>query len=140
MKRKIAALAVAAAAFSCSGATASPSQASAAAQAPSPVQRTVLSRTDVPGSNYEVVLMQIEIVPDGHVPAHTHPGTVMAYLLEGDWSVSIAGAPYRKPAPGAGITIPAGAVHEEQVGPKGAKAIAVFTVEKGKPLTTPVAP
>ena len=39
--------------------------------------------------------------------------------------------------PGESFLIPAGVIHEEFAGKHSAKAIAVFTVEKGKPLTSP---
>ena len=33
--------------------------------------------------------------------------------------------------------IPAGAIHDAKSGPKGAKVIATYVVEKGKPLASP---
>ncbi|MFO1187178.1 MAG: cupin domain-containing protein [Alphaproteobacteria bacterium] len=106
-------------------------------QAASPVTRTILDRREVPGANYEVVIAKVEIVPGGHNPRHTHPGAVMGYVLEGDFAISIAGGPFRSVLPGEHFSVDAGAVHEERAGAQGATAIAVFTVQKGKPMTSP---
>lgn len=108
-----------------------------APQAVPPVTRTILDRRDVPGSSYEVVIAKVEIIPNGLNPRHTHPGAVMGYVLEGDFSISIAGGPFLRVAPGEHFSVDAGALHEEKAGATGAKAIAVFTVEKGMPMTSP---
>ncbi len=41
------------------------------------------------------------------------------------------------PHPGDSYLVPAGAVHDGKSGPNGAKVIATYVVEKGKPLATP---
>jgi quercetin dioxygenase-like cupin family protein len=91
----------------------------------------------VPGSNYQVIEAEVEIAANTRVPRHTHPGTVVGYLLAGDYSVRLEGHPVKSLIPGESFLIPAGVVHEEFAGAHPAKAIAVFTVEKGKPLTSP---
>ena len=110
-----------------------PGQAAAA----SAIHRTILKRIDVPGSSYEVVYVLVEIAADSVVPRHTHAGSVMGYLLEGDYAVLIDGQPPRSLHTGEVFEIPAGVVHEEHAGSKAAKILAVFTVEKGKPLSSP---
>jgi quercetin dioxygenase-like cupin family protein len=113
--------------------------ADAPAQAPAPsvIHRTILKRIDVPGSSYEVVYVLVEIKADSIVPRHTHPGSVMGYLLEGDYTVLINGQPPRNLRSGEVFEVPPGVVHEEHTGNKPAKILAVFTVEKGKPLSSP---
>jgi quercetin dioxygenase-like cupin family protein len=101
------------------------------------ITRKVLSTIDVPGSNYQVIEATVEIAANTHVPRHTHPGTVIGYLLEGDYSVQLEGQAAKSLTPGESFVIPAGVVHEEFAGKHPAKALAVFTVEKGKPLTSP---
>jgi quercetin dioxygenase-like cupin family protein len=39
--------------------------------------------------------------------------------------------------PGESFVVPSGVVHEELTGAHAATILAVFTVEKGKPLTSP---
>jgi quercetin dioxygenase-like cupin family protein len=123
---------LAASSFSAVGADA-PAQAAAA----SVIHRTILKRIDVPGSSYEVVYVLVEISADSIVPRHTHPGSVMGYLLEGDYTVLINGQPPRNLRSGEVFEVPPGVVHEEHTGNRPAKILAVFTVEKGKPLSSP---
>ena len=103
----------------------------------SAIHRTILKRIDVPGSSYEVVYALVEIAADSIVPRHTHPGSVMGYLLEGDYTVLVNGQPPRSLRTGEVFEVPPGVVHEEHSGNKPAKILAVFTVEKGKPLSAP---
>jgi quercetin dioxygenase-like cupin family protein len=101
------------------------------------ITRTVLSTVDVPASAYQVIEAKVEIAANTHIPRHTHPGTVVGYLLEGDYSVQLEGQPVKSLRPGESFLSPAGVVHEEFAGAHAAKVLAVFTVEKGKPLTSP---
>ncbi|HEY0339421.1 MAG TPA: cupin domain-containing protein, partial [Steroidobacteraceae bacterium] len=104
----------------------------------SAISRKILSTIDVPTSNYQVIEAKVEIAANTRVPKHTHPGTVVGYLLEGDYSIQLQGQPVKVLALGESFLIPAGVVHEEFAGAHAAKVLAVFTVEKGKPLTSPV--
>jgi len=92
----------------------------------------------VPGSAYEVVYVLVEIAAHARVGRHTHPGSVFAYLLEGDYSVLIDGQPLRAVKPGETWEVPPGVVHDEFTGDTAARILAVFTVEKGKALTSMV--
>ena len=112
----------------------SSSQASTVEGRQSAIQRTILRRADVPGTNYEVVYALVEIAAHSIVPRHTHPGMVFGYLVSGDYTILISGSPHSIRA-GESWEVPAGVVHEEHTGAGGAKILAVFTVEKGKPLT-----
>jgi quercetin dioxygenase-like cupin family protein len=119
--------------------------ASASIGADSPPQsqaakRTVLSRTDVPNSNYEVLMVLVEVPANTRVGRHTHPGKVVGYVVAGDYTISIDGERPRSLQPQDTLEVPSGAVHDEYTAGKPAKLIAVFTVEKGKPLTIPAAP
>lgn len=125
------------AASSISTAADAPATKAAAAVPTSVIHRTILKRTDVPGSPYEVVYVLVEINADSIVPRHTHPGSVMGYLLEGDYTVLINGQPPRSLRSGEVFEVPPGVVHEEHTGNMPAKILAVFTVEKGKPLSSP---
>jgi quercetin dioxygenase-like cupin family protein len=101
------------------------------------IKRTVLRKVDVPDAGYEVVFVMVEIPANTKVGRHSHPGTVFAYLFEGDYKLVMDGQAAKEYRPGETFEIAPGLVHDEQVGEKAAKALVVFTVEKGKPLASP---
>lgn len=109
---------------------------------PPPIKRTPLGKVDVPGSNYEVVFGIAELVPGPKTGRHSHPGIVMAYVAEGEFWYLIDGQPERIYNAGDAFQVSEHAVHNEgAVGTGPAKVIAVYIVEKGKPLVQPaVAP
>jgi quercetin dioxygenase-like cupin family protein len=99
------------------------------------ITRTVLRRTDVPGTHYEVIYILVKIAAHSVVAKHTHPGTVFGYLMSGNYTILINGSPHLIRA-GETWEVPRDVVHEEHTGVGGADILAVFTVEKGKPLTS----
>lgn len=114
----------------------SPAAATASAPAPA-IKRTVLGRTEVAGASQEVVYVLVEVPAHTEVPRHTHPGTVFGYLLEGDYTMMIEGQPARSLQAGEWLQVPSGVPHAERAGDRPARLLAIFTVEKGRPLTTP---
>ena len=105
--------------------------------APAPIKRTILQRVDVPGANSEAVTGIAEIMPGVNIGRHTHPGPETGYVMDGDMVLLVEGKP---PAPlkaGESYQIPPGAIHDAKSGDKGAKVLAVYVVEKGKPLASP---
>ena len=106
------------------------------AQAPT-LQRTLLQRIDI-GNNMELILGIAEIAPGGSTGRHTHFGIETGYALSGTSSMEIDGEPPRVMRAGESYVIPAGKIHDAKVvGPEPAKVLAVYVVEKGKPLATP---
>lgn len=106
-------------------------------QGASNIKRTPLQKFDVPGTNHETVIGIAEVVPNVKIGRHTHPGPKSGYLLEGDMVLLIEGQPPKPLKAGNSYMVPAGAIHDGESGPKGAKVIATYVVEKGKPLATP---
>jgi quercetin dioxygenase-like cupin family protein len=102
------------------------------------IKRTPLQKFDVPGTNYETVIGIAEIVPNINIGKHTHPGPESGYMLEGDMTLLVEGQLPLDVKEGQSYKIPPGAVHDAKTGPKGAKVIATYVVEKGKPLASPV--
>lgn len=102
-----------------------------------PLKRTLLQRFAVPGSNYEAVLGVAEIAPNTVVARHTHPGIETGYVVQGSLILQVQGQPPLALKAGQSYRVPNGAVHGGKAGPEGAKAVAVWIVEKGKPLATP---
>ena len=102
-----------------------------------PITRTTMEKFDVPDSGYETVMMVVEMAPHVNSGLHTHPGFDAAYLLEGDLTVIERGKPDKSIGPGESWHVVPGAVHEVKVGDQTTKVLAVYVVEKGKPLATP---
>ena len=109
----------------------------AATAGASNIKRTILQKFDVPGTNNETVIGIAEIVGNALIGRHTHFGVEGGYLLEGEMVLMIAGQPDKPLKAGESYSIPAGAAHDGKSGPNGAKVIATYVVEKGKPLATP---
>jgi quercetin dioxygenase-like cupin family protein len=101
------------------------------------IKRTPLQKFDVPGTAYETVIGIAEITPNATIGRHTHPGPESGYMLDGEMVLMIDGQAEKTLRAGDSYQIPAGAVHDGRSGPKGAKVIATYVVEKGKPLATP---
>ena len=106
------------------------------AQAPG-VKRTLLQRIDI-GNNQELILGIAEIAPGGSVGRHTHFGFETGYVLAGSSSFQIEGEAARNLNAGDSYVVANGKVHDAKtVGDAPAKVLAVYVVEKGKPLATP---
>jgi len=104
---------------------------------PAPVKRTILQRTDVPGTNLEIIYASLEIAPGFKAGRHNHPGVVIGQIVEGDFWLALDGQPEQILHVGDSATIPDRAIHNEGAGDKGVKANVVYVVEKGKPLVSP---
>jgi quercetin dioxygenase-like cupin family protein len=59
------------------------------------------------------------------------------HVIEGDMTLLIEGQPSKAIKAGDSWQIPPDAVHDAKTGPAGAKVIATYVLEKGKPLATP---
>jgi len=71
---------------------------------------------------------------------HTHPGFDAAYLLDGDLTVLERGQPAKPIRAGQSWHVRPGVVREVKAGDRPAKVLAMYVVEKGKPLATPWQP
>ena len=90
----------------------------------------------VPG--HEDVITRVDISPGGGSGRHTHPGDEISYILEGEGELLIDGSPARKLKAGDGLVVPAGKIHEARnTGAGPLKLVAIYVVEKGKPVATP---
>ncbi len=117
--------------------TAQAQQLPAAAAQTANIKRTPLQKFDVPGTNYETVIGMAEIVPNVNIGKHTHPGPESGFMLEGDMTLLVEGQPPLEVKTGQSYKVPPGAAHDAKTGARGAKVIATYVVEKGKPLATP---
>ena len=102
------------------------------------IQRTVVHRADVSVPGREAVIARVEVAPGARAGRHTHPGDEISYVAEGEGEILIDGQPARKVKAGDGFVIPAGAKHDaHNTGSMPLKLVAVYVVEKGKPLAPP---
>jgi quercetin dioxygenase-like cupin family protein len=105
---------------------------------PPPIVRTPLGKVEVPGSNYEVVFGIAELAAGPKTGRHSHPGIVLAYVAEGEFWYLIDGQPEKIYKAGDSFQVPHSAIHNEgAVGSRPSKVMAVYIVEKGKPLVRP---
>jgi len=104
---------------------------------PSPVKRTILQKTDVPGTNLEMIYANVEIAPGFKAGRHFHPGVVMAQVVEGEFWLHVDGQPEKILRAGESLTLPARAIHNEGAAGTTAKLTAVYVLEKGQPLASP---
>jgi quercetin dioxygenase-like cupin family protein len=102
-----------------------------------PIKRTVLQKFDVPDGKYETIVGLAEIAPNVNIGRHSHFGVESGYVIEGEATLLVAGQPDKPIKPGDSYQIAPGAPHDARSGDKGAKIIATYVVEKGKPLSTP---
>ena len=104
------------------------------------VERKVLSQQDVTAPGFQNVLVAVTIPVGGREGRHTHPGTAIVHVLEGELTLDHDGRPTATYKAGETFSVDPGKVHEGiNRGKAPIRAIASFVVEKGKPLTTQVA-
>jgi len=103
------------------------------------IKRTILLRADDPRSaGYEAVMGVAEIPAGAMSGKHRHHGIEVAYVLEGSVVVEHDGqAPVTLKA-GEAFRNDVGAHNARNVGKTPVKILAVYLVEKGKPLAEPV--
>lgn len=102
------------------------------------VQRKVLLQKDSEIPGYQVLLVEATIPVGGREGKHTHPGTMVGYLLEGTMDLEIEGKPTQMLKAGDSVMVESGKLHEGiNRGRVPIKALVTFIVEKGKPLSTP---
>jgi quercetin dioxygenase-like cupin family protein len=131
----------------CVTATASPAtaqQAPTAAPAPMTqaapgIKRTILQKHDVPGTNLETIVALVEVAANFKAGRHSHPGNVTGYVMEGEFFMTLDGQPEKALKAGESLLVPNATIHDEGTKDKPARIIAVYVVEKGKPLAAPVA-
>src|SRR5262245_26643213 len=101
--------------------------------APSPVKRTILQKTDVPGTNLELIYATVEIAAGFKAGRHSQPGIAMAFVVEGEVWFQPGGQPEKVLRAGEALTPPDRAIHNEGALGQPVKLTAVYVLEKGKP-------
>jgi quercetin dioxygenase-like cupin family protein len=102
------------------------------------VQRRILLQQDLQIPNYQTVLVEVTIPSGGREGRHTHPGSAVVFVQEGQLTLDLQGAASRTYMPGESFYIESGKVHEGiNNGNSRVRALASFVVEKGKELASP---
>src|SRR5688572_9842594 len=79
--------------------------------------RTILQQTDVPGSNYTVVMAVTDIAANMTAARHTHPGAEVAYVLAGEADFTIEGQGVKRVKAGESFRLDPGVKHSVKNGP-----------------------
>jgi quercetin dioxygenase-like cupin family protein len=110
-----------------------------AQQQPHGVVRKILMRQDLPTPGWEAVMLEATIEPGGAEGWHTHPGTLLVYVMHGPLTFERRGKPTVNYQTGQSFSVVEGEVHQAvNHGKTPVRALAVLIVDKGKPLATQV--
>jgi quercetin dioxygenase-like cupin family protein len=103
------------------------------------IKRTILLRTDSPENPaYEVVMAVAEIAPGASAGKHRHNGIEVGYVLQGSAQLEHEGRATLSLKAGEAFKNEAGVHDAKSTGKVPLKILAVYLVEKGKPLAEPV--
>jgi hypothetical protein len=103
------------------------------------IKRTEIKRSDLAGTNMEVIMAIVEIPPGATQAKHFHFGEEAFYVLEGAMT-EVPGTGQVQRVPGTGGINVREVPHAgyKVIGDKTLKLLTVHIVDKGKPLTTNV--
>jgi quercetin dioxygenase-like cupin family protein len=106
------------------------------------ITRTELTRVDVPASTtHEAVMGVAEIAPGASSGRHFHHGVEIGYVLSGSMIVEHPDGSTTTLSQGQAFRNPVSEVHNaKNVGAAPVKILAVYIVEKGKPLAEAAPP
>ena len=108
---------------------------------PEPITRTIMEKFDVPDAPMKPWSWLSKMAPHVNSGLHTHPGFDAAYLLEGSLTVLERGQPDKPIRPGELLARSSGfGARSNDAGDQTTKVLAIYVVEKGKPLATPWLP
>ena len=110
-----------------------------AQQQPQSVERKILMSQDLSMPGWESVMIQTTVQPGGSEGWHTHPGTLVEYVLQGPWTMQTRGKPTGTYQTGETFSIVEGEVHQAiNPGKTVVRGLAILIVDKSKPMTTQV--
>jgi len=110
-----------------------------AQEQPNGVERKILMQQDVSMPGWQAVMIQTTMQPGGTEGWHTHPGTLVEYILQGPWTMERRGKPTATYQTGETFSIPEGEVHQAiNPGKTAVRGLAILIVDKSKPMTTQV--
>jgi quercetin dioxygenase-like cupin family protein len=106
---------------------------------PTGIKRTLLMKKELAGiEGREVYLGTAEIAPGASAGRHFHDGHEIGYVLEGTAHFEVEGQAPVELKPGDHYHVEAGKRHDARnTGTGPAKVLAIYLIEKGKPLVVP---
>jgi quercetin dioxygenase-like cupin family protein len=106
---------------------------------PTGIKRTLLMKTELAGvDGREVYLGTAELAPGASAGRHFHDGHEIGYVLEGTARFEVEGQAPVDLKPGDHYHVDAGKRHDARnTGTGPAKVLAIYLIEKGKPLAVP---
>ena len=103
------------------------------------VERKVLLQEDLSVPGYQVSLIGVTIAAGAREGQHTHPGTLVGQVQEGELMLEKQGLPTQTYKAGESFSVKPGQIHEGMNhGKTPIKILVTLVAEKGKPLTTQV--
>jgi quercetin dioxygenase-like cupin family protein len=104
------------------------------------ITRTVLQRADDPGSKtHEAVMAVADLAAGASAGRHVHHGIEIGYVLDGSIVIEHQGRAAATKKAGEFFQIDAAAAHDARnTTGSPARILAIYVVEKGKPLAEPV--
>lgn len=109
----------------------------ALAQATPGFRRTILHRADHPGETYATIQALVEVDPGTVIAWHTHPGTETTVILQGTGEFLVKGEATRTVTAADTFQVPPETPHSLRNSSAPMRLMAVFVVEKDKPLASP---
>ena len=103
------------------------------------VERKVLLQEDSAVPGYQISLIGVTIAAGAREGQHTHPGTLVGQVQEGELMLEKQGLPTQTYKAGESFSVKPGQIHEGMNhGKTPIKILVTLVAEKGKPLTTQV--
>ena len=103
------------------------------------VERKVLLQEDSAVPGYQISLIDVTIAVGAREGQHTHPGTLVGQVQQGELMLEKQGLPTQTFKAGESFSVKPGQVHEGMNhGKTPIKILVTLVAEKGKPLTTQV--
>jgi quercetin dioxygenase-like cupin family protein len=110
-----------------------------AQQHPEGVERKILMRQDLSMPGWQAVMIQTTMQPGGAEGWHTHPGTLVEYVMKGPWTMERRGKPTATYQTGETFSVVEGEIHQAiNPGKTAVRGLAILIVDKSKPMTTQV--
>ena len=108
-------------------------------QAQAGVERKVLLQEDLDVPGQQLSLIAVTLAVGAREGQHTHPGTLVGQVQEGELMLDKQGLPTQTFKAGESFSVKPGQVHEGMNhGRTPVKILVTLVAEKGKPLTTQV--
>ena len=103
------------------------------------VERKVLLQEDAAVPGYQISLIDVTIAAGAREGQHTHPGTLVGQVQQGELMLEKQGLPTQTYKAGESFSVKPGQIHEGMNhGKTPIKILVTVVAEKGKPLTTQV--